>query len=118
LLARIRYHLKNKTPANVPDDNYSIGQYTFNSKTFRLSHPVIDEVKLTHSQGVILQQLCTHSGKTVSREALMEALWGKKTDMETRSVDTHISSLRKYLKDDTSIEIRKCYGQGYQLVVG
>jgi DNA-binding response OmpR family regulator len=51
-------------------------------------------------------------------EAADRALWGKKTDVETRSVDTHISSLRKYLKDDASIEIRKCYGQGYQLVVG
>jgi len=118
LVARIRYHLKNKTQAIASDDNYTIGQYMFNRKTFRLSNTLNEEVKLTHSQGVILNELCANAGKTVSREALMEALWGKKTDMETRSVDTHVSSLRKYLKDDTSIEIRKCYGQGYQLVVG
>jgi DNA-binding response OmpR family regulator len=118
LIARIRYHLKNKTQATVPGDTYVIGQYTFNSKTFRLLHPANGEVKLTNSQGVILQQLCINLGKTVSREALTEALWGKKTEMETRSIDTHVSSLRKYLKDDPAIEIRKCYGQGYQLVAG
>jgi DNA-binding response OmpR family regulator len=118
LVARIRYHLKNKAPAIAPNDNDLIGQYTFNRKTFRLSHPLNGEVKLTHSQGVILQKLCDHAGKTVSRETLMEALWGKKTDAETRSIDTHVSSLRKYLKDDPGIEIRKCYGQGYRLVVG
>jgi DNA-binding response OmpR family regulator len=118
LVARIRYHLKNKTQAIAQGNTYTIGQYTFNSKTFRLLHPTNGEVKLTNSQGAILQQLCANLGKTVLREALTEALWGKKTDMETRSIDTHVSSLRKYLKDDPAIEIRKCYGQGYQLVVG
>ncbi len=118
LVARIRYHLKNKTQATTQGDTYAIGQYAFSCKTFRLSHPTNGEVKLTNSQGVILQQLCTSLGKTVSRKTLTEALWGKKTDMETRSIDTHVSSLRKYLKDDPTIEIRKCYGHGYQLVVG
>jgi len=118
LVARIRYHLKNKTQEIAQSDVYTFGQYTFNSKTFRLFHPVGKEVKLTYSQGVILQQLCLNAGKTVLRETLTEALWGKKIDIETRSVDTHISSLRKYLKDDSSIEISKCYGQGYRLVVG
>ena len=114
----LNYHRKNKAQTAIQEDIYPIGQYLFNGKTFRLSHPVIGVQRLTHAQGVILQQLCLHGGETVLRETLIEALWGKKTDLETRSIDTHISSLRKYLKDDPNIEIRKCYGQGYRLVAG
>ena len=116
LIARINYHLKSKPQPAIQEDTYAFGQYLFNSKTFRLSHSG-PSVKLTHAQGVILQMLCANIGQTVSRESLIEALMGKKADIGTRAIDTHISSIRKYLKDDPNIEIRRCYGLGYQLVV-
>jgi DNA-binding winged helix-turn-helix (wHTH) protein len=112
-------HPVNKTIVTTQQDSiFTIGKYKYNSKAFRLLLPNGEELKLTNAQGLILQQLCAHLGETVSREMLTEALFGKKTDVETRSIDTHISTLRKYLKEDISVEIRKCYGQGYRLIVG
>jgi DNA-binding winged helix-turn-helix (wHTH) protein len=112
-------HLKIHAKETIQQSGiFSIGLYKYNSKTFRLLHPQGEEMKLTNSQGIILQQLCANIGETVLRETITEALWGKKTDIETRSIDTHVSLLRKLLKDDASVEIRKCYGQGYRLIVG
>ena len=85
--------------------------------------PAGREVKVA-GQGVALRPkefdllltLAEHRGIVLSREQLLELVWGYDFYGETRTVDVHIAQLRKRLADSSSVEIETVVGVGYKLV--
>lgn len=85
--------------------------------------PAGHEVKIA-GQGVTLRPkefdllltLIEHRGIVLSREQLLDLVWGYDFYGETRTVDVHIAQLRKRLADSTSVEIETVVGAGYKLV--
>ncbi len=76
------------------------------------------ELSLTPKSVMLLEYLMTHPDELVSRERLLDFVWGWDYPVGTRAVDTRIAELRKALDDDPS---RPCYietipGQGYRFV--
>ena len=73
-----------------------------------------DEViRLTNSEFDILLTLAKANGDIVSRESLMNTLWGESEAYESRTIDMHIGAIRKKLKDkDVILTI---HGHGYRL---
>jgi two-component system alkaline phosphatase synthesis response regulator PhoP len=61
-----------------------------------------DELELTPREFRLLGYLLEHRGEVVSREQLLDAVWGYDTIPFTRTVDTHIAKLRKKIEDDPS----------------
>ena len=59
-------------------------------------------VELTPREFRLLGYLLEHRGEVVSREELLDAVWGYDTIPFTRTVDTHIAKLRKKIEDDAS----------------
>lgn len=59
---------------------------------------VSGEFYLTHKEAMIMNLLISNRGKAVSRNELLEKVWGFKPDTETRTVDNFISRLRKYFE--------------------
>jgi len=57
---------------------------------------------LTPREFRLLSYLVEHRGEVVSRERLLDAVWGYDTIPFTRTVDTHIGKLRKKIEDDPS----------------
>lgn len=73
-----------------------------------------DEViKLTNSEFDILLTLAKANGDIVSRESLMNTLWGESEAYESRTIDMHIGAIRKKLKDKDII--LTIHGHGYRL---
>lgn len=70
-------------------------------------------VHLTHTEFAILQYLTTYGGTAVSREQLIQYLWGFDTDVSSNVIDTHIKNLRKKLDGGKMIETVR--GQGYRI---
>lgn len=70
----------------------------------------------THSEWQILDYLYQRKGTTVPREELVKVLWGEDKDTPTRTVDVHISNIRKKLFTIKGIRIDSRYGMGYRLV--
>ncbi|MGL6058897.1 MAG: response regulator transcription factor [Culicoidibacterales bacterium] len=63
--------------------------------------------------------LCKHENQVISRNQLIEALWGFDYQGDLRSIDTFIKRLRLKLQAQTTrITIRSVYGVGYKLEVG
>lgn len=62
----------------------------------------------------ILEQLMRSAGRVVSRDALMEALYNRKATPYDRSMDMHISHLRKKLERGGTERIKTIRGVGYQ----
>ena len=73
-----------------------------------------DPVNLRPKEAKILELLLREQGRTVSRDLLIERVWGTDFDGDERMIDRHIASLRKAL-GTASQHIRAVYGKGYRL---
>jgi DNA-binding response OmpR family regulator len=76
------------------------------------------EVTLTPRAVALLDYLMTHPGELLSRERLLDAVWGWDYPVGTRVVDMRIAELRKILRDDASASryIETVPGQGYTFI--
>jgi len=77
-----------------------------------------ERVDLTAKEFDILQLLVRHRGRTVSRDRLLEDVWGYEHFPTTRTVDNHILRLRQKLEPDPADPrfILTVYGDGYKFV--
>ena len=74
-----------------------------------------EPVETTTLEFQILEMLMRAAGRVVSRDALMETLYNRKATPFDRSIDMHISHLRRKLEGDTPL-IKTIRGVGYQFV--
>ncbi len=73
-------------------------------------------VKLRTKEFDLLHTLAEHRGQVLSREQLLDLVWGYDFYGETRTVDVHIAHLRRKLRD-SEVEIETVRGVGYKLMV-
>lgn len=74
-------------------------------------------VELTQKEYELACYLFRNPGRLLSRVHLLEAVWGLQAEIDTRTVDTHVSRIRRKLKifPETGWEIISVYGYGYRL---
>lgn len=117
LYCRIEVFLKRSTRAeNDPIGSFRIGQYEFDAANFTLRHKKEERV-LTSREAEILQQLYLHRDRVLKREEILLAVWGNDDYFLGRSLDVFISKIRKYLKDDPTVQITNFHGVGFKLEV-
>ncbi|MGT2929096.1 response regulator transcription factor [Streptococcus dentasini] len=74
-------------------------------------------IKLTNTEFELLRILLASPLKTVSREELLEAVWGYTSDVETRVTDDTVKRLRKKLRQvECDVRIETIWGYGFKLV--
>lgn len=75
------------------------------------------EVKLTRMEFALLWTLASQAGKVFRREELLNQVWGPDRFVEPRTVDAHVTKLRKKLKakHSSSSNIETVWGVGYRL---
>lgn len=97
---------------NKKSTRISIDQVTvdFERRTCQVAG---DEVALTNAEFTILYELMKASDKVVSRDSLLNVLWGDKDSYESRTIDVHVRSLRTKLKAQGK-HIVSVYGIGYR----
>ena len=74
-----------------------------------------EEVHLTPTEFDLLAFLATRPGSVLSREALLAEVWGWADASGTRTVDSHVKSLRRKLGAE---RLRTVHGVGYALEPG
>ena len=74
-------------------------------------------IELTHKEHELAVVLFRNIGRLLSRGHLREAVWGQSGDIATRTVDTHVSQVRKKLdlRPETGYRIVPIYNYGYRL---
>lgn len=92
----------------------NLGNYNFDSSNFKLKNHN-SEKTLTSREAEILKQLYLHRDRVIKREEILMAVWGDDDYFLGRSLDVFISKLRKYLKDDPSVQIINYHGVGFKL---
>jgi two-component system, OmpR family, response regulator len=119
LLVRVNAVLRrtNKVrSAESTDVDFKIGSYQFNSEKQILQHNG-SEQKLTTKESQLLRLLCVHKNDVLDRNFALKSIWHDDNYFNGRSMDVYIAKLRKYLKDDSKVEIINIHGKGFKLLV-
>ena len=93
---------------------------TGNLKLDLVKHEVLKEnekIDLTFKEFELLKILLENKGKVISRNTLLDKIWGYEYFGETRTVDVHIRYLRKKIEEDVSQDkyIQTIRGVGYKI---
>lgn len=74
-------------------------------------------VRFTPLEWKILVYLYEHRPNPVSRNDLIKLIWGQSKVFPTRTIDVHISSIRKKVAYIKGARIESIYGKGYRLIM-
>jgi DNA-binding response OmpR family regulator len=118
LLARIKAHLRReKRERKKAPEVYRFGDVEIDFTHFKVMRKD-KELDLTSLEIEILKYFIAHKGEVVTREALLDKIWGYEKFPTTRTIDNHILKLRKKIEGDPSHPeyILSVYGEGYRFV--
>lgn len=119
LLARIRAVLRRTQSPAVNQENKKINigrlQIDFNSFEGTIDG---DDVKMSSKEVDILHYLWDNRNKTLSRDDLLDKVWGSEYQPTSRTIDNFILKLRQKIEDDPNHAkiILTVHGVGYRLV--
>lgn len=118
LLFRIKAILRRTSlnSSSETNDVYTIGEYEFDSQKQILKH-ADKEQKLTTKESELLKLLCNNMNNVLERNFALKTIWQEDSYFNARSMDVYITKLRKYLKEDATIQILNIHGKGYKLIV-
>ena len=114
LVARVRTQLRRVRPSKV-GQVLTFGDIALNSETHRVTRDNI-ELKLGPTEFRLLATFMEKSGRVLSREQLLDQVWGRDVYVDTRTVDVHVGRLRKVLTQHGGDDpLRTVRGAGYAL---
>ena len=114
-IARVRAVLRRAGKEEKENDVLETGDLQIQVK----QHQVLakgEKVTLTLKEFELLKYLVQHKGKAVSRQELLNQIWGYDFVGESRTLDVHINSLRRKLGDPYDTWIQVIRGVGYRFV--
>jgi len=118
LLARLKAHLRReKREVKKIPEAYFFGDVEVDFSHFKVRRKG-KEADLTSLEVEILKYFVAHRGEVVTREALLDKIWGYERFPTTRTIDNHILKLRKKIEEDPAHPkyIFSVYGAGYRFM--
>jgi len=119
LLARVSAIIRRSQ--EVDSDGSGSVIYRINNYTFDYNRQILiyegKEQKLTSKEAELLQLLCKNMNQVLDRTIALKRIWQDDSYFNARSMDVYITKLRKYLKNDPTIELLNVHGIGFKLVV-
>lgn len=121
LLARIGVLVRRHQLATPLAESFAVAPFHFDLKTRKLTHAE-QPIAMTPKDFEVALFLFRNPERLLSRGHLFEAIWGKTVALDTRTVDTHISRVRRKLNLNGSLAEGGCgwrlisiYQHGYRL---
>ena len=118
LLARIEAILRRSI--KTVDGKTEKGIFTVGTFIFDYNHQNLhvndNDQKLTSKEAELLKILCEHVNQVVDRSFALNRIWQNDSYFNARSMDVYIAKIRKYLKEDPSVELINVHGIGFKLV--
>jgi len=116
LLARLRALLRRtqQQSPNIEKNDYGAFQINHSQRAITLHG---EQLSLTDKDFDLTKFLFENKGRLLSRKYLLERVWGVNSDINTRTVDTHMSRLRRKLgiRPENGFRIKTIYQHGYRL---
>ncbi|WP_429814748.1 response regulator transcription factor [Ensifer sp. B1-9] len=115
LLARIRAQLRQHEQSE--DATFSVGPYTFKPSQKLLTLENGQKIRLTEKEAAIIRYLYRADQKVVTRDVLLEEVWGYNSGVTTHTLETHVYRLRQKIeRDPSNAEILVTENGGYKIV--
>ncbi len=117
LLARVRALTRRR--GEIQDTTLTRGDLSLNKSSCMLISEKGEEIKLSLKEFQILELLFENPGQIISKERLLEKIWGGDSEAEFNNVEVYISFIRKKIKQlKTRTKIDTTRGLGYSLIEG
>jgi len=119
LLMRMKAILRRVNEGTDPEtksSTYKLGRLTFDYNR-QMLHTPGGENKLTSKEAELLRLLCENANDVLDRSVALNRIWQDDSYFNARSMDVYITKLRKYLKEDPSVELLNVHGIGFKLVL-
>lgn len=115
LLARIRAQLRQHESSE--DATFSVGPYMFKPGQKLLTTEGGQKIRLTEKEAAIIRYLYRAEQKVVTRDVLLEEVWGYNSGVTTHTLETHVYRLRQKIeRDPSNAEILVTENGGYKIV--
>jgi DNA-binding response OmpR family regulator len=117
LLARARALLRRSSVSQALPDELRIGDIVIDFRSYE-AHRNGRPIDLTRKEFGVLRLLAACEGRVVTRDELLETVWGLNAGQSTRTIDNHVATLRAKLEDDPGHPrtLHTVHGVGYKLV--
>ena len=112
LVARVRAVLR-RTETREENSDYQLGELFVSPKRHVVKVDG-EEVSLTNKEFELLCLLLEHQGMAMTRDAIMDGVWGQEFSRENRTLDVHVRTLRTKL-GPAGHYIEKVRGVGYKM---
>lgn len=115
LLARIRAQLRQHEQSE--DATFAIGPYIFKPSQKLLTTENGQKIRLTEKEAAIIRYLYRAGQKVVTRDVLLEEVWGYNSGVTTHTLETHVYRLRQKIeRDPSSAAILVTENGGYKII--
>jgi DNA-binding response OmpR family regulator len=115
LLARIRVQLRQHEQSE--DATFTVGPYLFKPSQKLLTTENGQKIRLTEKEAAIIRYLYRAEQKVVTRDVLLEEVWGYNSGVTTHTLETHVYRLRQKIeRDPSNAEILVTENGGYKIV--
>ena len=115
LLARIRAQLRQHEQSE--DATFNVGPYVFKPGQKLFTTGDGKKIRLTEKEASIIRYLYRASQKVVTRDMLLEEVWGYNSGVTTHTLETHVYRLRQKIEEDPSnARILVTENGGYKLI--
>jgi DNA-binding response OmpR family regulator len=117
LLMKLKAILKRSSDKSLDPTkkDFTIGKYEFKYDHRTIALNGISQ-KLSPKEADLLRMLCVYKNELLPRQKALKEIWGDDNYFNARSMDVFITKLRKYLKDDSSLDIINIHGKGFRLI--
>lgn len=115
-LARIKANTKRANDEKPVNERIELPPYAFQTKSQQVF--LHDQaIELSGKEFELAFYLFTHEGQLLERKDILSIVWQQEAELNTRTVDTHASIVRKKLKinADNGWRLKSIYGHGYRL---
>jgi DNA-binding response OmpR family regulator len=113
LVARVNAALRRSDGPTLDRPVFDNGALRIDPSTFRVSYQG-SEIRMTRKEFALLSELARNQGRVLTRETLLDRVWGMSYFGDSRTLDVHIRRLRQKLGDPALIET--VTGIGYRLL--
>ncbi len=117
LLYKLKAILKRSTDKSLDS---TLKEFTIGKYNFHFDHRIISindvSQKLSPKEAELLRMLCIYKNELLPRQKALKEIWGDDNYFNARSMDVFITKLRKFLKDDNSLDIINIHGRGFRLI--
>lgn len=123
LLARVEAVLRRASPGEAghdgtDEDEFSFGDFVLDRRSRVLRRTGGTGVELSPKEYGLLDYFCRRAGRALSRDEIMDAVWGYDSRVTSRSIDRFVTNLRKKIETDPGhprIETIREYGYRFRV---